>query len=84
MGQWFKPQRVVRGGHGANRQAQEKLQTGFPNGTVKEYETYEEAWDFVTDMVLNDDLVWVDFYPTEHNWDMVRVRKGSNHGSEQA
>ena len=48
----------------------------FQNGTVKEYATYEEAWDLVTDMVLNDDLVWVDFYPTEHNWDMIRIRKG--------
>lgn len=48
----------------------------FQNGTVKEYETYEEAWNFLTDMVANDDLVWVDFYPTENNWDMVRVRKG--------
>ncbi|EAC4489566.1 DUF4314 domain-containing protein [Listeria monocytogenes] len=48
----------------------------YQNGTVKEYATYEEAWDLVTDMVLNDDFVWVDFYPTEHNWDMIRIRKG--------
>ena len=25
----------------------------FQNGTVKEYETYEEAWNFLTDMVAN-------------------------------
>lgn len=48
----------------------------YQNGNVDEFETYNDAWQFITGLVMNDDLVWVDFYPTEHNWDMIRIRKG--------
>ncbi|SJZ93881.1 protein of unknown function [Pilibacter termitis] len=47
----------------------------FQNGNVEKFETYNDAWQYISDMVLNHDLVWVDFYPSENNWDRIRVRK---------
>lgn len=48
----------------------------FQNGNEREFETYNEAWEIITNMVLNDDLVWVDFYPSEKPYELTRIRKG--------
>ncbi|EAF8809534.1 DUF4314 domain-containing protein [Listeria monocytogenes] len=48
----------------------------YQNGNVDEFETYNDAWQFITGLVMNDDLVWVDFYPSDKVYEMIRIRKG--------
>ena len=39
-------------------------------------ETYNDAWQVITETVLNHDLVWIDFYPSDKTYEMVHIRKG--------
>ena len=48
----------------------------YQNGNEETYETYNDAWQVITETVLNADLVWVDFYPSDKTYEMVRIRKG--------
>ena len=48
----------------------------YQNGNEETYETYNDAWQVITETVLNADLVWIDFYPSDKTYDMVRIRKG--------
>lgn len=48
----------------------------YQNGNVDEFETYNDAWQFITGLVMNDDLIWVDFYPSDKVYEMIRIRKG--------
>ena len=48
----------------------------YQNGNEETYETYNDAWQVITETVLNHDLVWIDFYPSDKTYDMVRIRKG--------
>ena len=48
----------------------------YQNGNEETYETYNDAWQVITETVLNADLVWIDFYPSDKAYEMVRIRKG--------
>ena len=48
----------------------------YQNGNEETYDTYNDAWQVITETVLNADLVWIDFYPSYKTYDMVRIRKG--------
>ena len=48
----------------------------YQNGNEETYETYNDAWQVITETVLNADLVWIDFYPSDKTYEMVRIRKG--------
>ena len=46
----------------------------YQNGKEKAFETYNDAWQVITEMVLNHDLVWVDFHAAKA--EVTRIRKG--------
>ncbi|MDK6808843.1 hypothetical protein [Ligilactobacillus agilis] len=46
----------------------------FQNGRREGFETFNDAWQYVTDMVLNDDLVWVNLESKGN--DTIHIRKG--------
>ncbi|CDG04239.1 DUF4314 domain-containing protein [Lactococcus lactis] len=46
----------------------------FQNGKREGFESFDEAWQYVTDMVMNHDLVWVDL--EAKNADTIHIRKG--------
>ncbi|ARD98880.1 hypothetical protein V425_01270 [Lactococcus lactis RTB018] len=46
----------------------------YQNGNRESYETFKEAWDYVSYMVSNHDLVWVDL--KSKGAETIRVRKG--------
>lgn len=46
----------------------------FQNGRREGFETYNDAWQYVSDMVMNDDLVWVDLESKDA--DTIHIRKG--------
>ena len=48
----------------------------YQNGNEETYETYNDAWQVITETVLNHDLVWIDFYPSDKTYEMVHIRKG--------
>ena len=48
----------------------------YQNGNEETYDTYNDAWQVITETVLNADLVWIDFYPSDKTYEMVRIRKG--------
>ena len=48
----------------------------YQNGNEETYDTYNDAWQVITETVLNADLVWIVFYPSDKPYDMVRIRKG--------
>lgn len=46
----------------------------YQNGNEETFETYNDAWQVITEMVLNHDLVWVDFHADKQ--EVTRIRKG--------
>ena len=48
----------------------------YQNGNEETYETYNDAWQVITETVLNHDLIWIDFYPSDKTYEMVHIRKG--------
>ncbi|MCV6650006.1 DUF4314 domain-containing protein [Enterococcus faecium] len=46
----------------------------FQNGRREGFETFNDAWQYVTDMILNHDLVWVDLESKTE--DTIYIRKG--------
>ena len=48
----------------------------YQNGNEETYDTYNDAWQVITETVLNHDLVWIDFYPSDKTYEMVHIRKG--------
>lgn len=72
MGQRFNTERGVRRRCGAH--CETRLRIGLSNGRREGFETFNDAWQYVTDMVLNDDLVWVNLESKSN--DTIHIRKG--------
>lgn len=45
----------------------------YQNGKTESYESFQKAWEVVSEMVENDDIVFVNVN-TDNN--MIKIRKG--------
>lgn len=46
----------------------------FQNGNREGFQSFNDAWQYVSEMVMNHDLVWVDLESKDA--DTIHIRKG--------
>ena len=60
--------------------SKQTFQIGLPKGNTDEFETYNDAWQYITVLLMNDDLIWVGSILKTKKW--FTSRKVSSHNSK--